>query len=91
MAYCILVVATNILQEIEVFIFIVNKILYLENGDSSFPHIQGMFKKRLKVCYKGFILQHFKHCHLQSSPLYWRYTFPNIYSIVRMLPGTHFL
>ena len=37
------------------------------------------------------ILQHFKHCSLQSSPLYWRYTIPNISSIVRLLPGTHFL
>jgi hypothetical protein len=37
------------------------------------------------------ILQHFKHCPLQSSPLYWQYTVPNISSIVAMLPGTHFL
>jgi len=37
------------------------------------------------------ILQHFKHCPLQSSPLHWRYTVPNISSIVGMLPGTHFV
>jgi hypothetical protein len=37
------------------------------------------------------ILQHFKHCPLQSSPLYWWYTFPNVSSIVGMFPGTHFL
>ena len=37
------------------------------------------------------ILQHFKRCPLQSSPLYWRYTVPNVSSIVGMLPGTHFL
>jgi hypothetical protein len=37
------------------------------------------------------ILQHFKHCPLQSSPRYWRYTVPNISSIVGMLPGMHFL
>jgi hypothetical protein len=37
------------------------------------------------------ILKHFKHFPLQSSPLYWRHTFPNVSSIVEMLPGTHFL
>jgi hypothetical protein len=37
------------------------------------------------------ILQHFKHCPFQISPLYWRYTVPNVPSIVGMLPGTHFL
>jgi len=31
------------------------------------------------------------HCSLQSSPLYWRFTVPNVSSIVGMLPGTHFL
>jgi len=36
------------------------------------------------------ILQHFKHCPLQSSPLYWRHTIP-VSSIVEMLPGTHFV
>ena len=36
------------------------------------------------------ILHHFKHCPLQSSPLYWRYTVP-VSSIVGMLPGTHLL
>jgi hypothetical protein len=34
-------------------------------------------------------LQHCKHCPLQSSPLYWRYTVPNVSSIVGMLPRTH--
>ena len=48
-------------------------------------------KKRPNVCYKDFILQHFKHCPLHSSPLYWRYTVPNVSSIVGMLPGTQFL
>ena len=37
------------------------------------------------------ILQHFKHCPLQSSPVYWRYTVPNVSSIVGTLPGMHFL
>jgi hypothetical protein len=37
------------------------------------------------------ILQHFKHCPLQSSPLYWRYTIPNVSSIVGLLTGMHFL
>jgi hypothetical protein len=32
--------------------------------------VQGVFKKRSNFCYKDFILQHFKHCPLQSSPLY---------------------
>jgi hypothetical protein len=44
-------------------------------------------KKRPNLCHKDFILQHFKHCPLQSSPLYWRYTVPNVSSIVGMLPG----
>ena len=52
--------------------------------------IKGLFKKRPNFCYKDFIV-HFKHCPLQSSPLYWRFTVPNISSIVEMLPGTHFL
>ena len=50
-----------------------------------------LFKKRPNFCYKDFILQHFKHCPFQSSRLYWRYTVPNVSSIVGMLPGTHFL
>ena len=37
------------------------------------------------------ILQYFKHCSLQSSPLHWRYTVPNVFSIVGMLAGTRFL
>jgi hypothetical protein len=37
------------------------------------------------------ILQHFKHGPLQSSPLYWPYTVPNVSSIVGTLPETHFL
>jgi hypothetical protein len=36
------------------------------------------------------ILQHFKHCLPQSSPLYWQYTVP-VSSIFGMRPGTHFL
>jgi hypothetical protein len=52
--------------------------------------IQGVFKDRQNFCYKDFIL-HFKHGALQSGPLYWRYTVPNVSSIVGMLPGTHFL
>jgi hypothetical protein len=48
-------------------------------------------KKRPNFCHKNFILQHSKHCPLQSSPLYWRYTVPNVSSVVGMLPGTHFL
>ena len=37
------------------------------------------------------ILQYFKRCPLQSSPLYWRYTVSNISSIVGARPVTHFL
>jgi hypothetical protein len=48
-------------------------------------------QKKTEICYNDFILQHFKHCPLQSSPLYWRYTVPNVSSIVGMLSGTHFL
>ena len=46
------------------------------------------FSSKYKVCSKKdetfaiktllLILQHFKHCPLQSSPLYWRYTVPNV-------------
>jgi len=32
-----------------------------------------------------------KHCPLQSSPLYWRYSVHNVSSTVEMLPATHFL
>jgi len=53
-------------------------------------YIQGVFKRRPNFCYKDCILQHFKHCPLQTSPLYWRYTVPNVSSIVGMLSGTHF-
>jgi hypothetical protein len=53
--------------------------------------IQGVFKKRPNFSYKDFVLQHFKHCPLQSSPLYWWYTVPNVSSTVGKLPGTHFL
>ena len=56
-----------------------------------FAHIKGVFKKRPNFWYKDFILQHFKHCPLQSSPLYWRYTISSVSSTVEMLPGTHFL
>jgi hypothetical protein len=48
-------------------------------------------KKTPTFWYKDFILQHFKHCPLQSRPFYWRYTVSNVSSIVGMLPGTHFL
>jgi hypothetical protein len=54
-------------------------------------------KKEYKACSKKdrtfaikillLILQHFKRCPLQSSPLYWRYTVPNVSSIVGMLPS----
>ena len=50
--------------------------------------IQRVFKKRPNFCYKDFILQHFKHCPLQSSPLYWRYTVP-VSSIVGKLPDSY--
>ena len=55
--------------------------------------IQDVFKKKKDrpFAIKTFILQHFKHCPLQSSPLCWRYTVPNVSSIVGTLPGTHFL
>ena len=37
------------------------------------------------------ILQRFKHCRpSRQSPLHWRYTVPNLSSIVGILPGTHF-
>ena len=59
--------------------------------ENSSLKIHGVFKKRPNLCYKNFILQHFKHCPLQSSPLYWGHTVPNVSSIAGMLPGTHFL
>jgi len=31
-------------------------------------YLQGVFKIRPNICYKDFILQHFKHRPLQSSP-----------------------
>ena len=37
------------------------------------------------------ILQRFKHCPPQSSPLYWQYTVPNVSSIFWMPPGTHLI
>jgi hypothetical protein len=40
------------------------------------PYIQGVFKKRPNFCYKDFILQHFKHCPLQSSPSTGNTPFP---------------
>jgi hypothetical protein len=63
-----------------------NLIVSFKYGD-----IQGVFKKRPNFCYKDFILQHFKHCPVQNSLLYWQYTVPNFSSSVGMLPGTHFL
>jgi hypothetical protein len=46
--------------------------------------IKGVFKKGPNVCYKDFIAHFtaFKHCPLQSSPLYWRYTVLKFSSIV---------
>jgi hypothetical protein len=67
-----------------------NHIISISNSTIS-AYLQGVFKKRPNFCYKDFILQHFKHCPLQSSPLYWRYTDPSVSSIFGMLPGTHFL
>ena len=37
------------------------------------------------------ILQHFKHCPPQSSPLYWQYTVPNVSSVFGMPPGKHLM
>jgi hypothetical protein len=70
--------------------------LFHEHSDkcklvTTLDNIQGVFIKRPNFCYKDFILQHFKHCPLQCSPLYWRNTVPNVSSIVGMLPDTHFL
>jgi hypothetical protein len=52
--------------------------------------IQGMFKKERTIAIKTLLLI-LQHCPLQSSPLYWRYTVPNVSSIVGMVPGMHFL
>jgi hypothetical protein len=43
---------------------------------------QSVFKKDRTFAIKILllILQHFKHRPLQSSPLYWRYTLPNVSS-----------
>ena len=41
---------------------------------TTFWSIQGVFNKRPNFCYKDFIL-HFKHCPLQSRPVYWPYNF----------------
>ena len=56
-------------------------------------NIRGVKKKDRTFAIKTLllILLHSKHCPFQSSPLYWRYTVPNVSSIVGMLPGTHFL
>ena len=56
-------------------------------------YVRGLFKKRPNFCYKTLllILQHFKYCPPQSSPLYWQYTVPNVSSIFGMPPGTHLL
>jgi hypothetical protein len=55
--------------------------------------VQGVFKKDRTSAINTLllILQHFKHCPLQSSSLCWRYTIPNVTSVVGMLPVTHFL
>jgi hypothetical protein len=51
-----------------------------------------MFEKKRTFAIKilFLILQYCKHCPLQSSPLYWRYTVPNVSPVVGMLPGTRF-
>jgi len=43
------------------------------------------------MCVFFYLIEQHKHCPLQSSPLYWLYTVPNVTSTVGMLPGTHFL
>jgi len=56
--------------------------------------VQGVLKKKdrtFAIKTLLLILQQFKHCPLQISPLYWQYSFPNVSSIVGMLPGMHFL
>jgi hypothetical protein len=56
-------------------------------------HIQGVLKKNRTFAINTLllILQHFKHYSLQGSPFYWRYTIPNVSSILGMVPGTHSL
>jgi hypothetical protein len=60
---------------------------------SEYTVLKRVLKKDRTLAIKTLllILQHFKHRSLQSSPLYWRYTVPNISSIVGMLSETHFL
>jgi hypothetical protein len=55
--------------------------------------LQDVLKKILSFATKSLllILQHSKHCPLQSSLIYWWYTVHNFYSIFGMFPGTHFL
>jgi hypothetical protein len=55
--------------------------------------MQGVVKKYRTFAIKTllFILKHFKHCPIQTSLLYWRYTVPHVSSIVGIIPGTHFL
>jgi len=55
-------------------------------------NVKGVLKRDRTFAIKTLqILQHFKHCPLLSSPLYWGFTVPSVSSIVEMLPGTHFL
>jgi hypothetical protein len=54
-------------------------------------YTRRIHKKKANFCYKDFIVQRFKHRPLQSSPLCWQYTIPNVSNIVGMLPGTHIL
>jgi hypothetical protein len=61
--------------------------LYWVNMCISDKFYKACSKKRPNFCYKDFILQHFKHCPLQSSPLYWRYTVHNVSFTVGMLPA----
>ena len=57
-----------------------NKIFFVCNKlrDRYYPMYKACSKKDRTFAIKTvfFILQHFKHCSFQSSPLYWRYTVP---------------
>ena len=92
------VVVLTLVQTKQVRINIHNK----SNTETQYKNTEhSKYKYTYKACSKkdrtfaiktlSLILQHFKHCPLQSSPLYWRYTVPNVSSIVGFLPGTHFL
>lgn len=54
-------------------------------------YIQGVFKKKERtfaIRTKVLSEQHFKHCHHQNNPFYWRYAVLSVSYIDRMLPGT---